>query len=661
MADLSQMSDDELMAAAVLPSLINQESGGRAGVLGPQTRWGRAEGQTQMLPKTAEATAKRIGVAWRPELMRGTSSEAADYQAGLGQAYLEEGLAQTGNLPDALRYYHGGPDRKQWGPKTEAYQASIMAKSGLGSPQPQSSASGLSDAELMAIAGVGPSKTSPPRKTAPAPQVSLDAMKKFAGPPPSVKQDVIKAVPSGLMGTLASMNPMNAFGGGAVLDVLDQAANKASMIQNLLSGKPVTVKDLVKLPALPGARSADLTVKATGQDYTPKTRQGQIAKTTGAMLPNIIAPGTIPQRLAAVALPTLGTEGAGSLAEMMGAGPKTEAAARLAGGLAGSLASSIRIAPGVKPTKPLDLEGLRKSKQDAYKAVDAVGAVYKPAAVKGLKKTILDDMATNELDADLHPKVAATVKVLGRRLSSGPVSLSKLDDTRQVVRRNIFEGNATPEEKRLGGMILDKIDEFVDGADARQMDAGDAKGAAAAISKARDMNTRFKKVEGVTDALYTAENRTATAGSGGNIDNASRQNLRRILEKSKNLTPAEKAAMLKVVRGGKGQNLLRTVGRLSPTNGMMASGFGIAATAGSGGAGAVIPITGMIAKLTADGMTKKNIAKLLDLMAEGGGKVPKAQGMPPKVSIDPALAAARGVTMTPGLFGSAYANQGTSR
>lgn len=35
---------------------------------------------------------------------------------------------RTGNWPDALREYHGGTDRKNWGPKTQAYEAKIMAK-----------------------------------------------------------------------------------------------------------------------------------------------------------------------------------------------------------------------------------------------------------------------------------------------------------------------------------------------------------------------------------------------------------------------------------------------------------------------------------------------------------------------------------------------------
>lgn len=130
---------------AVFPALVAQESGGRAGVLGPQTRYGRAEGRTQMLPATAQEMAQRLGVPWRPEMMRGQSPEAAAYQDRLGLEYLRQGYEQTGNMRDALRYYHGGPDRDLWGPKTQAYSEEVLARLGQGggalsSAAPQSAA-----------------------------------------------------------------------------------------------------------------------------------------------------------------------------------------------------------------------------------------------------------------------------------------------------------------------------------------------------------------------------------------------------------------------------------------------------------------------------------------------------------------------------------------
>lgn len=107
-------------------SMIQRESGGRPGVLGPQTRYGQAQGMTQMLPATAQAMAKKLGVPWRPDLMTSKTPEGAAYQEKLGRAYFDEGLQKYGgDTGKAASYYHGGPNEKLWGPKTRAYSAAV--------------------------------------------------------------------------------------------------------------------------------------------------------------------------------------------------------------------------------------------------------------------------------------------------------------------------------------------------------------------------------------------------------------------------------------------------------------------------------------------------------------------------------------------------------
>jgi hypothetical protein len=83
-----------------------------------------------MLPATAKEMADKLGLPFRPDLLRSNDPVALRYQQALGQAYLREGLARTGNMRDALRYYHGGPDRSMWGPKTNAYADSVLGRLG---------------------------------------------------------------------------------------------------------------------------------------------------------------------------------------------------------------------------------------------------------------------------------------------------------------------------------------------------------------------------------------------------------------------------------------------------------------------------------------------------------------------------------------------------
>jgi soluble lytic murein transglycosylase len=106
-----------------MPALIHQESRGN----GTAVSSAGALGSTQMLPATAREMAAKLGLPFRPDLLQSNDPQALQYQRRLGEAYLQEGLQKTGNLRDALHYYHGGPDRSQWGPKTRAYANAILS------------------------------------------------------------------------------------------------------------------------------------------------------------------------------------------------------------------------------------------------------------------------------------------------------------------------------------------------------------------------------------------------------------------------------------------------------------------------------------------------------------------------------------------------------
>lgn len=154
-----------LTPEALFPALVQQESRGRAGAVGPNTQWGNALGKTQMLPATAREMAQRVGVPFDERRLRGTSPEDAAYQDQLGLAYLQQGFERTGNAREALMYYHGGPDRRLWGPKTRQYAEDVLrrvqngdlAQVSTGQQQPaQPDLSQMSDAELMALVGEQP-------------------------------------------------------------------------------------------------------------------------------------------------------------------------------------------------------------------------------------------------------------------------------------------------------------------------------------------------------------------------------------------------------------------------------------------------------------------------------------------------------------------------
>lgn len=75
-----------------------------------------AVGPMQILPSTGADVAKRMGFDPRAVNLRDMR-----WAVPLAMQYLADGLNATQSAEGALAYYHGGPDKAQWGPKTQAY------------------------------------------------------------------------------------------------------------------------------------------------------------------------------------------------------------------------------------------------------------------------------------------------------------------------------------------------------------------------------------------------------------------------------------------------------------------------------------------------------------------------------------------------------------
>lgn len=270
---------------------------------------------------------------------------------------------------------------------------------------------------------------------------------------------------------------------------------------------------------------------------------------------------------------------------------------------------------------------LQAMKNAAYNKVDTLGAEYSDQAYSGLTRAIQQDALAANISPTRHPKAYSLMEDLAGR--QGPKTLTQLDQIRQEVSRDLLK-SPDDAERFFGGQMMKKIDLFIDTATpstvkGRPVDASGILGrqaapdASGAINSARDLNTRYRKTEMLDNAEYKAENRAASTGSGGNVDNAMRQNIRGILDdpkKRRGFFPEEIEMMEQIVRGTPVQNVLRNVGKLSP------QGNGLMAALGLGGtvvnpAMAAIPVAGIISKAIADGMTKNRINMLRALVASG--------------------------------------------
>lgn len=270
-------------------------------------------------------------------------------------------------------------------------------------------------------------------------------------------------------------------------------------------------------------------------------------------------------------------------------------------------------------------EQLRASAKAAFDRADKAGVIIKPSGMQRLQASLVDDMAEFGYDPALQPGAAAIVNTVNR-LSGQNTTLKGVDLVRRIAQQAGRDRN-NPSQQELSRRIIDKIDDFMETLPADDIVSGNAAAGLTALKEARGLWGQLRRSEMVDSAAYKAELRAASTGSGGNVDNATRQNVRRLVENPRGMSHAERKAAETVVRGTTAQNALRQVGKLAPTgvvSGGIGSSMGAAAGAALGGpAGAAVgtfavPAVGQIAKTVADRMTVKNVERLSQMIRSNG-------------------------------------------
>jgi len=161
--------------------------------------------------------------------------------------------------------------------------------------------------------------------------------------------------------------------------------------------------------------------------------------------------------------------------------------------------------------------------------------------------------------------------------------------------------------------------------------AADASGA---IQTARDLAMRQFKAKALADALNKAGISADTAGTGGNIENATRQRLARLLDKEP-WSPDEIDQLNDMIHGNRVTNTLRQFSRFGPKgNALMA-----AMELGSGSPRAIGAAVGGTAAQAGEALTRRaGQGKLLATIL-AGGKAPEALQIPSRAALATALAA----------------------
>lgn len=553
----------------------HQESRGNPHAVSPKG----ARGEFQLMP----GTARQMGV---------NPDDAYQNIAG-GVGYLDQQLEKYGDTAKALAAYNAGPgavDKYGGVPpyaETQAYVKAIMGDGRGGRDLNK-----LSDAELEAIVRAGGMEVAAPApKAAPAPRQ------------PPLKADQVLGFEKGFRKPLDN---------GAM--AMEWAASKVGL------DKPINaLGHLLGLPttgeAMGQAQAAEAAARAAGRR---PGKIGEFAGNVAGTAPLMYLPGgAVMQGAATGAALTdkrdvMGVAGDAALGAAAGV---------VADKLSGELQKGVTRLFGRKVVTP-SAPQMKQAVTDAYQRVDDLGAVYKPAALKDLYQGIDDEMAAAGIDAGLNKKPTAMLQVLQERLNSGqPMSLTQLDKLRQQVRLNLMGGK--PADQFYGQKIINNIDEFIDAAGPDQMLAGEGPKVAAAIKDARAANTQWRKYETFENAIDNGELQAATTYAGGNVANATRQQVRPLLKKGsgrqmKNLTPDEAAALNRLARGSTLANTARTVGKVFDPRGLLGSSVQTALGIPTHGFSMLSAPLGMIGSKVSNAATRADAQRLLQIVAGGG-------------------------------------------
>jgi len=376
-------------------------------------------------------------------------------------------------------------------------------------------------------------------------------------------------------------------------------------------------------------------VAATGQGIRALA---QTAPKIGATLTQKVAQAasTAPStELAGAALAGAGSEVGADVGGEIGAavaGEEGRAAGERRGRLAGSFIAPIggaivkQTATGLvtKGAKKLlteaapTIEGLKKAARSVYRDLENSGVSVNSGSIGKLAGSLSQVARQKGFHGKIHPKVGVALNEFKLAADSGAnLKLSEVDNLRRIM--GAAAKSSEPDEARLGVLLSNRIDDFLDNAGKNELTKTSAD-IGAKYKDARQLWRRVKKSEQLAEVFDKAQ----LQASG--FENGIRTQFRSILKNKKQrkgFTPDEIKAMREVVQGTNLQNMAKLLGRFGFGEGQasnMLMGYaGIAGGAVAGGpvGAVVVPSVGQLSRKLAQRLTREG-AKNADLMIRAG-------------------------------------------
>jgi len=278
---------------------------------------------------------------------------------------------------------------------------------------------------------------------------------------------------------------------------------------------------------------------------------------------------------------------------------------------------------------------LKQATRDIHKQIDESGA---RVSSKSLNRLIIDINSTIKKEGfrkSLHPKTSAVLdEFIAERGKS--LTATQIDELRKVAKSASLD--LDPSDSRLGNIIIDKIDNFLDKVDAKDLVGN--KNVGSLFKESRRFWGRAKRAELVQEAFTLAKDQASGFENG--LRAQFRSLLRRIDKgRVKGFSAEEIKAMRIITQGTTAANITKQLGKFGisqdqATNSLMVGLGGTAGFAFGGGPGAIaVPAIGTVSRALSEKLTK-GAAKFADQIIRAGpnankivraymGNVPKNQ------------------------------------
>jgi hypothetical protein len=236
----------------------------------------------------------------------------------------------------------------------------------------------------------------------------------------------------------------------------------------------------------------------------------------------------------------------------------------------------------------------------SYQAVDEAGITLKPESVQNMFKNIgtaLDD-ARMVPGTDSAREVTARLNEMARVLGDSPVlPFSSVDKMRAML--NDLKGSADPDVRRLGGVAVTRVDDYISNISGKDIVAGKdgIDKAVKDVMSARKDWRNASRAQTLEDALNVAEVRALDPkASESELIRRGFINLAANKDKMKAFTTSEQNIIKSVAKGGPFDTVLSMIAKFSPLRSQLMA-------AGQVGLATQAPTQGIALGLAGSGLT----------------------------------------------------------